>query len=122
MTAKQIAILRATSDEARRIDREYCKCARVLALAAESLGVLTPEARLRLFSELMENDPVIEELYEDLIALTRESDLLLGQGNLGEVDTGPSNPLFTECALTEVGVRFLAANQSAGSGAAPAVS
>lgn len=117
MTARQIAILQATSDEARRIDWKYCKCARVLALAAESLGVLTPESRLRLFSELMENDPVIEDLYADLIALTRESDLLLGQGNFGGVDAGPSSPLFTECSLTDKGVRFLAANHPAESGA-----
>lgn len=110
MTIRQIAILQAAADEARRIDWEYCKCAKVLALAAESLGILSPESRLRLFSQVMENDPAIEELYDDLIALTREGGLLLGQGNLGGVGFGPADPLFTECALTDEGRAFLATN------------
>jgi hypothetical protein len=108
MTARQIAILQATAAEAQRIEWSYCKCARVLALAAESLGILTPESHLRLFSQVMENDRAIEELYDDLIVLTREGHLLLGQGNLGGADWGPADPLFTECALTDDGIRIMA--------------
>lgn len=107
MTDRQIAILQATAAESQRIGRDYCKCARVIAQAAESLKVLKPDSFLRLFTEGMENAPEITALYKDLISLTRQSSLLLGQGNFGIDADPPADPLFTECALSEDGVKFV---------------
>lgn len=103
MTKDQIAILNATSCEAQRSEWMFCKCARVLATAAESLGILDADSNRYLFTEGMRNTSKIEGLYDILIALIKETDLLDGQGNLGGDDCGRADPLFTECALTQFG-------------------
>jgi hypothetical protein len=108
MTIRQIAILQAVADESQRIERAHCKCARVIAQAAESLEILKPDSYLRLLTEGMENAPEITAIYDELILLTRQTNLLLGQGNLGNDQDSPADPLFTECALSEEGIKFLA--------------
>ncbi|HEX7260504.1 MAG TPA: hypothetical protein VF258_01700 [Luteolibacter sp.] len=108
MTFEQIAILQAVAAESKRIGWSYCKCACVIAHAAESLEILKPESYPRLFTEGMENAPEITALYDELISLIRETDLLHGQGNLGDDENPPADPLFTECALSENGTEFLA--------------
>lgn len=103
MNPKQIAILQAVLHETERSGWRFCKCSRVLALAAESLGDFDTDARRRLFTEGAANARGIEELYAILIDLAENTAFLKGQGNLGSVDCGAADPLFTECCLTQQG-------------------
>jgi len=112
MNPEQVAILHAVSREAERIERQYCKCARVLAFAAESLGILDSDSNQRLFTEGAANARKIKELYSVLIDLARKGEFLKGQGNLGCDDWGPADPLFTECCLTSHGEALVASSKS----------
>ena len=108
MNPKQIAILQAVSRETERSGWRYCKCSRVLALAAESLGDLDADSRRRLFTEGAANSRGIEELYAILIDLAENTAFLKGQGNLGCDDCGAADPMFTECCLTRQGKALVA--------------
>jgi hypothetical protein len=122
MTTEQKAILNATSIEAARSGWRFVKCARVLASAAELLDFMDDDSRRWLFTEGTRNTSKVEALYDVLIALSRETKLLEGQGNFGDVDCGPADPLFTECALTASGEELVSKwqqNNKAEQGVAP---
>ena len=95
----------------------FVKSARVLTRAIERAGLLTPQRRAILQSELdASRHEVIDRFHAALLALVHEADppkqLVIGQGNFGLPDGSmdPANPLFTECRLSEAGRAYLEAS------------
>ena len=114
----QESLLNAINELEAVAKRPFVKSADVLALAMERAGLL-PEARwLALHTEVdPPADAVIARYHAALIALVHEPDpsrqLLVGQGDFGSPYGSPdgyepaANPLFTECALTDLGRAFI---------------
>ena len=110
LTATQKTLIRSVAQAEKEELPTFYKCARILAVAAEELKILTPEIERRLFLELDENDERIEELYLELVGLVDDGTYLDGQGNFGceSENEPPANPLFTECWLTDKGRELVA--------------
>lgn len=94
--------------------RSFVKSAHVLATAIESAGLLTQARKSAIYTEVdPPPDEVIARFHAVLIALVHEPDaakrLVHGQGNFGSSDEREpaSNPLFTECRLTDLGRSFV---------------
>ena len=103
-------ILNAINELALTAKRPFVKSAHVLAAAIEQAGLLTPERKQAIYTEVdPPSDEVIAHYHAALISLVRGPNssrrLVSGQGNFGSPDgsKSASNPLFTECMLTDLG-------------------
>ncbi len=107
LTADDWEILSAIQTEATLTGWKYCKCSSVIASVAKSQGKYTERLKQLLVDEEQWQDPILDCIYQRIIALARSGKLLTSQGNLGSGEFGPAHPKLTECALTADGIRCL---------------
>ena len=99
MNLRQTAILESLADLHEQNDWPTWKCAAVISGAIDRLEHCREESQ--------SPDELFSLLYQDLIKLAREGDLLGGQGDLGLDGGEPADARNTECYLTEAGSNWI---------------
>ena len=106
MTDIKLKMLSAIRDLSLKHDRKYVKSNLVIGEVARATGIYEQSLENSLRDETWDSQTMIE-LYDVLIELVLEGDLVVGQGNFGNDYFGAAHPQFTECFITEAGLQIL---------------
>ncbi len=106
MTDLQLKTLAAIRDLILERHCKYIKSNIVIGKVARANGMVDESLENSLWDETWGSNVMIE-LYGLLIGLVHEKNLVVGQGNFGDGDTGPAHPKFTECLITQAGLEIL---------------